>query len=218
MAIAFVGAVATDSASGVSTLPATYAPTAGNVVCVGLTTSGAVTAITVKDSAGNLLTAGPSVTFGVTSLGVNTFFYTASAGVTAFTPAWTTGRQCSFGVAEYSGVGVVNSALAGNTALGTSTAVSIAVTTEDNNDWVFAGVASGVQTATIVTGNDRAQSVLSTARIALADNTVITAGPVTVSGTLLSSVGWGIALLELRLAAVVATKLYNQLTMTGCGR
>lgn len=216
MAIAFVGGAVADIAVIGTSMTVTYAATTGNILCAFATFATAPSALTVKDSNANLLTAGPTATN--TSL-LTSFFYTASAGVTSLVAAWTASRQGSLGVVEYSGVtGGVNAALAGNVAIGTSTLASITVTTEDANDWVVAGLGTGANTSTILVGNAREKSALSTAKVNIGDNTAATPSLVTVSGTTLVSGNWEAIALELRLSAgVIAANNFNQLMMVGCG-
>jgi hypothetical protein len=218
MAISPVGGTVTAAAVGATALTVSYNPTAGNVIAAFVGTNGTVTALTVKDSGAHALTAGTLVANG-TNQYVFPFFYTASSGVTSFVASWATSRNCSFALEEYSGVtGGVNGGLAGNTATGSSSAPTITVTTQDNNDYVVAGMAN-TNAITTTTGTMRQQAANGNAgKVNLSDNTVATAGSVTIAGTILAAGIWSIALLELRLsAATIAAQNYNQLMMVGCG-
>jgi hypothetical protein len=218
MAIAFVGA-ATNNGASVTLLTCTYAATSGNIVTLFLNHAQPVTALTVKDNGGNLLTAGPTVSFATLTNVASGWYYTAGAGVSNFVATWTTARAVGMNVTEYSGVtGGVNGALAGNTATGTSVAPTITVTTQDDNDWVSAGLFARSITITVSAGNSRvANNVQSTAKLESADNTSVAIGSVTIAGTC-GSQAWACIALELRLTAVVAAAAnHNQLMMVGCG-
>lgn len=217
MAIAFVGGTIGNNVVGAITNTVTYAATSGNVVCIFPNFPGTMGAMTVKDNLGTALTAGPTATN--TSV-ITSFFYTAGSGVTSFVTSWTTSRAIALAVGEYSGVtNGVNAGLSGNSVIGTSTSVAIAVTTQDNNDWIVAGLGTGAQTLTITQGTEREQVTVNTARVTLADNTAATAGLVTVGGTILVSSLWTALALELRVTGgAAATAIhFNQLMMVGCG-
>lgn len=195
MAIAFVNAASKATASAVTTITTTYAPTAGNIVIGAIAFSGAPGTISMSDSASNALTAGPTVS---TLFG---FFYTASAGVTNFVANWTNSVNANMAIQEYSGVvGGVNASLSGNTSSGTSTTPSISPSTQDSNDWIVAQAGSA-QLTTITTGTQRVQVGTGSAKLTSGDNTAASAGPVTVAGTLAASVAWGMIAMELRSTA-----------------
>jgi hypothetical protein len=223
MAIAFVGA-ASAGAGALQTITCTYAPTSGNAVCLFLQTFGTVTAITVKDSAGSVLTAGPTVTMGTSGvIQQHAYFYTAGAGVTSFNGTWTGSKVSAICLGEYSGVSAgVNGSLTGYTATGSSATISISPTTQDNNDWIvaFTGISIGTVSITAVTvGNLRISNLVeSSVRCWLADNTSPAAGAVTVTELLSGVAAWAACALELRVTAGVATaNNHNQLTMVGVG-
>jgi hypothetical protein len=193
MAIAFVNGT-NNAGSAVTSLNTPYAPTAGNTVCVFLCFSGAVTNLTVTDQIGNPLTAGPTKSNTVV---VTSFYYTAASGVTQFQASWTTSRQVSCTIVEYSGViGGVNAGLAGNTASASSATASITVTTDDATDWVTAMLAASGQVITITVGNSRETNNIQGAKVVSADATA-SASSATITGTL-TSTAWAIVLLELR--------------------
>lgn len=196
MAIAFVNG-AINNGAGVTTVSVTYAPTAGNTVVVTLGFTVAVTNLTCTDSSFNPLAAGPSRTNGITSA---CFYYTAASGVTGFTASWTTASGVNIAVAEYSGVQSVNAALAGNAASATSATATITVTTEDNNDFIVASIVSNANVVTITVGTLRENAASAGAKLKIADNTVASAGAVTITGTL-TSAAWAIVVLELRTVA-----------------
>lgn len=201
MAIAFVGGATNGSSTAVTTLSVTYSPAAGNTVIVSISTGGAPGAGSCSDSNSASLTQGPSIANTDT---VVMFYYTAGSGVTSLTANWTTARIANISVVEYSGVGSVNAALAGNTASGTSAAPSITVTTQDNNDWVVASFVTVLQTMTTTTGTQREQVAIGgNPRLTTADNTVATAGSVTIAGTI-TSAAWAVALIELRTVSAAA--------------
>lgn len=195
MAIAQVGGSAVGIATN-TTGSITYSPTPGNIVCLFLSGSVAISNVSVVDSNGNSLAAG-TVAGGL----VFPFYYTATTGVTSFTASWTTTATVNIVLEEYSGaIGGVNASLAGNTATGVGTTATITVTTQDNNDWVVAGLAAINQVITITVGNQRQASASGASKLKLADNTVASAGSVSITGTLTSAT-WAIALLELRSVA-----------------
>jgi len=220
MAIAFVGASATGNVTSGTVGNITYAPTSGHIVTIFVTNSGTTSALTVKDSSGVALTAGPTVTVaGGALIPLSSFYYTAGAGVTGYTATWVTSRSWDMACGEYSGAnGGVNAGLAGNTATASTTTLTISPTTQENNDWIVAGFAAGVVTGyTQTNGNLRADTTITTAKVILADNTAASAGVVTVSGTVSAAEAWGAIALELRLSVVIAAANYNQLMMVGAG-
>lgn len=220
MAIAFVGGTNTASVVGQSGFTVSYGAIAGNVVVAYIGLGGPVTALTMKDNNGTVLTTGPTATVAATNE-IMSAFYTAAAGVTAYTLAWTTSKGYGFALAEYSGVtNGVNAGLAGNTATGSSAAPMIIATTQDNNDWLVGGFNTGVNVFTVTNGTERAVSSLTGNRTGVVDNTAAVAGAVTLGGTLLVSSFWSAALVELRVTAGTSTAsaiTYNQLMMVGCG-
>lgn len=198
MAIAFVNG-ATNNGSGVQTVSVTYSPTAGNIVCVFISFNTAVTNISCVDSSNNPLTAGPGVSNGFQGA---CFYYTAASGITSFTVSWTTSAGVNIACAEYSGVvGPVNASLPGNTATGNSTTASITVTTQDNNDWIVGGMLA-TTTITVTVGNQRENAATAAVKLKIVDNTVATAGSLSLTGTLASG-AWAIAVLELRSVTVL---------------
>ena len=150
-AIAYVGGATNNETGGATTLTTTYTATAGNIVIATFNTGAGYTGLTVKDNHGNSLTAGPTIGQ------LASFYYTVPAGgATSFVAAWTTSRQASLIVAEYSGVDAVNAALAGNTNSGTSATASITVTPDEAGDFIVAALSNQVPvTMTGSVGNTR---------------------------------------------------------------
>lgn len=168
--VSYIGGATAAASTNVTTLTTTYAPTAGHTVIVVVNTSAAVTALVVKDSHGNTLTAGPvSATLAM--------FYQASAvaSTTGFVATWTTGAQAGMTVVEYSGVASINTPTP-STATATSTTASITSTMLTASDFLVVGlgdIASDVITGTV--GNTRQQIVATTkAPITFMDATVAT--------------------------------------------
>jgi len=193
MAIAFVNGGNNGSASTVSTISVTYSPTQGNTVVVLLSINAGATGITVVDSNSAGLTLGPSQVAGTVE---QAYYYTAGSGVTSFTASWTTAAQCNMVVLEYSGVGSVNAGLTGNVTTGSSATASGTVTTQDNNDWITGAIVS-VNPVTVTAGNLRKSAVVGNLKTYGVDNTVATAGSVSLTGTL-TSAGWIVLIIELR--------------------
>lgn len=191
MAIAQVGGTTNNSGSNVSTLSATYSPTAGNTLVLLLNTSAAITALTVQDSHGNNLTAGPVQ-------GNLRMFYQfgVPATVTGYTASWTTAVQVSIAVEEYSGVGGVNTNFAANHTSATSASASIVTAIVAANNWIVAGFGEGANSFTTTVGTNRQNTTASSARVELQDNTSASIGNVTNTATLPSS-AWTAVSIEL---------------------
>lgn len=200
MAIAFVNGATNETASTVSTLTVTYSPTKGNTVVVGVSlVKTGLTSIVCKDNFGNSLGLGAVKVTGGNPTSVLFYYIVPQTGVTGFTATWNTTSAVSMAAVEYSGV-VSIKGLPGNTATGAATAPTITVNTEDNNDWVV-GVIVGNAALTLSTGNSRESSALPAAnRILIADNTVATAGSVTIACSA-TVAEWAITLIELKLVS-----------------
>ena len=197
MAIAQVGGAAQNFTS-VTTQAITYSATAGNVVTIFIAGTPAISNVSCVDNLGSPLVAGPTAAALIFSF----YYICPHSGVTSFTLSWTTTSTGNIEVEEYSGaLGGVNAGLAGNSASATSATATITVTTQDNNDWIVGGIASNGQVVTITVGNQRQASALGTIKLKLADNTVVTAGAVSITGTLTSAL-WAIVVLELRSVAI----------------
>ena len=166
----YVGGATASESAGATTLTVTYTPTTGNAAVILFNTGASAGTVTVKDNLGNTLTAGPSI-------GTLKAFSQASvpAGVTSYTATWTTARQASMAVTEYSGATSVDIALAGNTGSGSSGTASLTITPDETTDTVVFGFGNvNSETMTGVIGNAR-QSTLgsaSTGPVMLMDNTV----------------------------------------------
>ena len=165
--VASVGGAHNAESAGATTLTATYSPTAGNAAVVVFNTGAAVTALVVKDNLGNTLIAGP------TSGTLAQFYqFPIPSGVTGYIATWTTARQASIAVQEYSGVVSVNTNPTPNTAGATSATASITSLMLSAADFLVVGfgdVASNTLTGTV--GNQRQQTLGSatTAPIVLMD-------------------------------------------------
>jgi hypothetical protein len=188
--ITAVGGNTNTAAAGTNTVTVTYSPTAGNTVVVSLKLHGAVTGLTVKDSHGTSLTAGPTVG------NFYTFYQlSAASGTTGFVAAWTTNQASSMAVEEYSGVNAVNAALSGNTANATSATASITVTPNELGDVVVGTFgaqdppASNTFTSTV--GSQRQNITANQQPLILSDST---SSPATITATLTSAAWWGAAI------------------------
>jgi hypothetical protein len=165
----YVGGNVVSQSCGAVTETVTYSPTAGNAAVLYFSTGSAITGLVVKDNLGHTLSAGPT-----SGLLASFYQYPVPAGVTSYTATWTTARQSSFVVEEYSGVTAVNAALSGNTASGSSNTATLTVTDDEGGDFtVFGFTSPNILTATV--GNQRHQVNGSTARLTVTDNSAAVA-------------------------------------------
>jgi|SRR5271157_394610 len=220
MGISQVGGNIAQETTGATSLAVTYSPTAGNCAVLFFITGGTSSGLTVQDNLSNTLTAGPTATLPSqgTGSGIPTlasfYQFPVPAGVTSYTANWTTARQASLVVEEYTNVVAVNASLSGNSAAGTGTTVSITVTTLLNNAWIVGGLADdNSQTPTGTVGNQRQQTTTPTGRIVLVDNTVVLVGSVTCTATVGSSSPWGAVALQLQAGGGGILEL----ALLGCG-
>ena len=160
----YVSGNGVSQSGGATTETITYSPTAGNATVLYFSTGGAITGLAVKDNLGNTLSAGP------TSGMLTSFYqYPVPSGVTSYKATWTTARQSSLVVEEYSGATAVNAALSGNTASGSSGTATLTVTDDEAGDiTVFGFYSANILTASV--GNQRHQVTGSTARLTTVDN------------------------------------------------
>ena len=160
----YVGGNGVSQSGGATTETVTYSPTAGNATVLYFATGSAITGLTVKDNLGNTLSTGPT-----SGLLTSFYQYPVPSGVTSYVATWTTARQSSFIVEEYSGVTAVNAALSGNTASGSSNTATLTVTDDEAGDTtVFGFYSANILTASV--GNQRHQVTGSTARLTTVDN------------------------------------------------
>lgn len=208
MAIAFVsGAVSSSSTSASTTKTISFTSVAGDTLIVfaagvGVNISG------VADTAGNVysLRAGPSTNTVEGSLwGTAPGAVKTSAAIT-ITVTFASSTRSNAGCAEYSGVkayGNVN-----NSATGSSTSPGAAVTTQDSNNFVVAGMSrEGTSTWSTRSGVGTLRESIAgggstTPGIGIADNTAASAGSVTVGATISSSGAWCACAVELRSVAL----------------
>jgi len=190
--IAQVGGAHVSESAGATTLTGFYTPTAGNAAVVMFATGNTISGLVVKDNLGNLLSVGPT-----SGLLTTWHQFPVPSGVTGYTATWTTARQASLVIEEYSGVVGVDVGLAGNTNSGSSGTATITPTTTIANEWIvcgFSDVASNTLTGTV--GHQRQQTLGSavTSPVTLMDNTAAVPGSVTCSATLTSSAWNAVAL------------------------
>ena len=160
----YVGGNGVSQSGGATTETVTYSPTAGNATVLYFATGSASTGLTVKDNLGNTLSTGPN-----SGLLTSFYQYPVPSGVTSYVATWTTARQSSFIVEEYSGATAVNAALSGNTASGSSNTATLTVTDDEAGDiTVFGFYSANILTASV--GNQRHQVTGSTARLTTVDN------------------------------------------------
>jgi hypothetical protein len=202
-----VGGTGNSTASTVTTITASYVPTAGNAVVVFVRTSAAVTALTVKDSSANPLVAGP------VSNNLASFYYSAFTGITGFTATWTTGAQASITVAEYGNVNAVI-ALAGSHSNASSAIASQSITTTATNSWIVCGLTDNSSNAfTATVGNQRQTSgATGTTRLISMDNTVTSPSAVACTASL-TLCPWDACGLELQ--PIAGSQKNEDLTLTG---
>lgn len=150
----FVGGFFSQTISLQTTATITYTPTAGNMVVVGLQTSAAITAVTVKDQNGNALTASThqNPTGGTTQTYL--FYGFAVPGATSYVFAWTTAVNATVILAEYANIARVG-AQSGKTNASTTQTTTTLMTSPIS--WVVSvfgnTVASGASTYTATSPN-----------------------------------------------------------------
>jgi hypothetical protein len=191
MAIAYISGANNSATTSVTTITATYSPTAGNMVVVGVAfpaTPGS--SPVVKDNLGNTLTPGPSQ-------GTAPYIYTfaqspAPSGVTGYTATWTGGQNAGIAVAEYSGP--ANSGVDVTHGIATtavnSTSASLSVPLDGANDFVVMVACSISGNLTTSVGNQRQQATTGGIRITLQDNTGTTAGASVTNTCTQASASW----------------------------
>jgi hypothetical protein len=211
MAIAYVGGASNGSASIVLTISVTYAPIAGNEVCVFLSTSGSTTGVTVKDSTGATLTAGPTVTN--TDI-IYSFYEVAPASVTSFTATWTGASANAIVVVEYSGVNSVRGIFSGDTNTGTSNAPSITSITNVSSSWLIAGLFAASTTSWAATSGNLRANRTGSFGTAVIDNTLVGSGSITCTATSSTSNKWGAVSIQLNPAASTSI---HELLLLGAG-
>ncbi len=125
----------------------------------------------------------------------------AAGASTTVTVNLSAGSEVVCAVAQYSGVGALGLT---STNSGTGTALTVSVTTQDNNNWVVGGFAQRGTTGTLSaqTGTLRqvkvSTGVSNWVKGALTDNTSATPASVTNAVTATQSTDWAAAALELR--------------------
>jgi hypothetical protein len=207
--IAFVGsspALGSNCTTSTGTsISVTYSPTAGNYVFVALSVASTISAVTVKDSAGNTLTAAGAVSNTVV---IELFFEKVPASITSFTATWTTARISCLSIEEISGVGSVT-AITGTT--GTSTAPSITDSSSAYGDWLVAAAGNSSSTAmTASVGNLRTTETITSAIQVAEGDYLSVSSSITISFTSLNT-KWAMAGLRLTSACQPA------LTLLGVG-
>lgn len=213
MSISFLGGTHNGQSLSNATITGTYSPTAGNIVIVFVAASTSTTALSVKDSANNVLTAGPSISNGQF---IRSFYYTAASGITSFIGTWTTNSTSGICILEYSVTGgtiTLNPSLSGNTNSGSSATASCTMTTQDPNDFIVVGITANA-TLTAGTGTPREANAIGMRCIAM-DNTSASATSLTCSATL-SSNSWAACGIELRLITSAPSGT-TQFMMMGTG-
>jgi hypothetical protein len=196
------GGTAPAQSTSATSITGTYTiSAAGDPMILFLTASASITGISCKDQNSNALTAGP-VANQATAVNTYSFYGTTTSGATSYKCTWSVSSNASLTLEEYGCTPscTINASLSGNTAFGSSTSPSITVTTQDANDWVVCGF-SETNALTVTAGTLRQSQGTSSVRAYLVDNTVAAAGSVSCSGTIGTSSGWAIALIELRLAS-----------------
>lgn len=170
----------------------------------------------VSDSAGSTWTVGPEATNASNSTmalykALNMLGNAATVTVSFSGLTWATvAMECYSGVAAFGNT---------NTATGSSTTPSVAVTTQDSNNWVTAGMSFRTSVGTswsAATGTLRRSydgSNSSSAAVASVDNSSAGAGSVTTSATLGGGEAWAAATIELRSTTGAAEELRTPAVM-----
>lgn len=198
MAITPVGGAQNGTASSVTTISATYSPTAGNTVLVFLST-GAVTGVAIKDQLGNALT--QIGTVGNTLANIWVFGGIAASGATSYVATWTSALNCALLVEEYSGVASIGAGVgnSGSTSPATLTKVVAA------NSFLVGAIDTRSATPATSTGTQRQIRTASSPMSALADNTSAPGGSISVVFTG-STVSWAAIAVELLAAGASSPK------------
>jgi hypothetical protein len=192
--VSFVnGAVATSSASSVTSLQVVYSPTAGNEVVLALEFASSASSASCKDQNNNTLS---SAHLNNTWL----FYGTAITGATSYTASWTTSSKSSISIAEYSGV--VGIGTGGNTATASTGPITITSTTSKQNSFMVAALGiTGNVTATSSTGHLREKEPGGSGNgntIGISDNTAVSSGSsVTNAASTGSGATWAAVSVEL---------------------
>ena len=202
------------ASNSVYTLTFTYSPTAGHtvVILVPFSTSGLYPYC--RDNNFHTVWPGPKVTNSSESL--SSFYTIASSGATSYVCQWAQGVVSSISgmLYEFSGVLSVNPLLSGNTATGTGTTASFAVTTQDNNDYVVCGFSDSNATFSSLSGSNP-ETIGTQPTGVLFSQAVGSPGSSTCSANLSTSSAWlGIAI-ELR--TVTNTQPWSMVQITPSG-
>ena len=198
MAIAFVNsAFSTSSGTAGTSKTISYTPTAGNTLIV-FAFGSAVAAVSATDTLNNLYVL--FVPHTANTVEVTTFVCRqCNGGATTITINFASSTKNTCAVVEYSGALEVGLK---NTGSGSSTGPTVAITTEDANNFVVAGMAIvGTETWAASVGNLRQSqpgASASTPGGAVTDNTAVSPGAVTNTTTLSSSGAWVAHAVELR--------------------
>lgn len=207
--IAFKNQCSAQVTTGPTTLSCNIAIAAGDTVVVFVSTNHINgQTITVADSSG----ANPYVTYNVRTASGSAVLTTlvsvpgVSSAASSVTVTDTPAEVLSMAVVTYTGVGAFGTFLLPSTmiATGSSTAPSIAHTTQDNNNFIASGVAFGPagtpDTLAANVGNVRANAAATAtlAGVAAIDNTGATPSSVTTSATLSPTSVWVVETVELR--------------------
>ena len=214
MAIAFVNFGVNSSTAVGTTLVITpsVAPVAGHTLVVvtdALLAAGAVVSVVDNGSPASTYTKQAAL---ASSLNTTECWSTGAGGVgigvTAITITFTTTHIERAGVtAEYSGVLAIG---LNNTNSGTASPMTVAITTQDANNYVVAGLGAGaLETVTATSGTKRGTTQGTTVALALVDNTAASATSVSDTATLSTGTSWAAAAVELR-SVLPATAKYGQ--------
>ena len=203
MAIGFVGhGQSTASTTAGTSKTITYSPVAGNTLIVfGFGVGVAVSNVTDNATGGSSvysLLAGPQ-TNTVTSTCWGTAAGGVKAGVTTITITFASSTRNTCSLVEYSGVKDFGTTVTGT---GSSTTPFAALTTQDANNFLVAGLTrQGTSTWSANTGSLRDSQTgagTTTPGQGTVDNTVASPGSVTCRATISSSGAWAAAGIELR--------------------
>lgn len=204
--ITFIGTANNTTGSSVTTLSVTYTPTANNFVVLGISTNGAVSAVTCVDNNSNALAAGPTS-------GSNVFLFSgfAKAGATSYTFTWTSATTATIAVVEYNNVSGIG---ATSTATGSSTTPGITLSTTKQGSFLVAVLGEGTSAVTW-TANSGSLRV-GTNRIGIVDKQTANPflpGSLTCSATISPTEAWVALAIELVAANTVAPSVSYQSTI-----
>lgn len=191
MSIKFVNQSGIASGSTTTSLLINYIPVAGNYVFVFLSVATAVTNVLCQGNNGslNIMIPGPVVTNGINTM--YSWYLPVLGGypttpVVSFLCSWTSTSQATMSVEEFTGVVAVDSGFINS---GTSSAPSLSITLEEDNDYLICAFGDGSNTLSVSVGTELQVIVNPGHNQIVIDNTGA-AGSITCSATLTGGGAW----------------------------